>query len=495
MYLTNLDKVVQCIHDVVHDNGNIIVYGDYDVDGLMFMEIFREMFNYLEYDNVLYYNYTTRTHAVDKGLLSFSIINKASLVIIGDTGSSDLEVLKYLTRRGIFVIVIDHHETEHTFRSFSDNGVLIINNILDRNINGVRLEACGATLGFLVADCVLKGLAGYDVGALASLAITAMYADCVNMDTLYARSLYSLASSRKYLPMCLDLFLGERQVFCRRFCEYTFSPKVNASFRMERFDLINNLFLNYNSSTALAYLNGMKENHVSCSSKVAELSEILLNDRNTFMSEFENCVLVNLTPLLLNYNNPKFIINSKGQVANVICSKLGKAVFCVCDIGTGVSGSLRDQMSRDVLRYFAPLYVAGGHPSAFGFTLGYDEWSSFLKTVGKVDSKLALQTPDRYVVRDFGYRELDSHICYNIAEENEFASYTKPIGIVKLYVTRSRERIWDNGGYSTYSYEYIPGIYFDSKERLRFPKFVYLRPYIGNSVKYEVLPENEVRSL
>lgn len=107
-----ISKTVKRIKEAVKNNENIVIYGDYDVDGICGAAILWETI-YGFYKNVVPYI----PHRVDEGYgLSINGINnlkaqneKLNLVITVDNGIVAYDAVDYANKKKIDVIVTDHH--------------------------------------------------------------------------------------------------------------------------------------------------------------------------------------------------------------------------------------------------------------------------------------------------------------------------------------------------------------------------------------------------
>lgn len=100
----------------------VLIYGDYDVDGLMFALIARDFVRSIGCKNYEVFRYEHRTHELDKNAVRYCIQNHFNYFIIGDTASSDMDSLKMLRSYGIQVIVLDHHNTRYNYSDYPDSG-------------------------------------------------------------------------------------------------------------------------------------------------------------------------------------------------------------------------------------------------------------------------------------------------------------------------------------------------------------------------------------
>ena len=108
--LHDMQKAVNHINQAVKDNTKIAVYGDYDVDGITATYI---VYHYLKSRgaNVIYYipdraeeGYGINTTAIDC-LCSMNI----KLIVTVDVGITAVDEISYARKKGIDVIVTDHH--------------------------------------------------------------------------------------------------------------------------------------------------------------------------------------------------------------------------------------------------------------------------------------------------------------------------------------------------------------------------------------------------
>ena len=108
--MKDMDKAVERIELAIENGENILVYGDYDVDGTTSVSL---MFSYL----------ITRTHTVATYIpdrytegygvsyqgIDFAADNDISLIIALDCGIKAIEKVAYARTRGVDFIICDHH--------------------------------------------------------------------------------------------------------------------------------------------------------------------------------------------------------------------------------------------------------------------------------------------------------------------------------------------------------------------------------------------------
>lgn len=109
--MPDMGKTVERIIKAIETKEKVIIYGDYDVDGITSITVLKK---YLEERglNVDYYipNRLEEGYGLNKEAISGIIDKKYTLVITVDCGISAIEEVEMCNNKGIDVIVTDHHE-------------------------------------------------------------------------------------------------------------------------------------------------------------------------------------------------------------------------------------------------------------------------------------------------------------------------------------------------------------------------------------------------
>ncbi|NCA95654.1 MAG: single-stranded-DNA-specific exonuclease RecJ, partial [Methanomicrobia archaeon] len=108
-----LKSIVDRIHQAIAKNEKIIVYGDYDCDGIMAVSIMVKVFEMLGYP----VNYYVPSRYIDGYGLNTKRVEEIatkgySLIITVDNGISAFEAILLAKEKGIDTIVVDHHEIQ-----------------------------------------------------------------------------------------------------------------------------------------------------------------------------------------------------------------------------------------------------------------------------------------------------------------------------------------------------------------------------------------------
>jgi single-stranded-DNA-specific exonuclease len=119
-FLKTKDFLLGCelLKNNIENHNNILIIGDYDVDGCMSTSIF---FNFLKKNNNKRINYYIPDRFKDGYGASKDLIIKLTkkfkpnLIIFLDCGSNSYEATKYLKTKKISVLIIDHHNTKFPY--------------------------------------------------------------------------------------------------------------------------------------------------------------------------------------------------------------------------------------------------------------------------------------------------------------------------------------------------------------------------------------------
>ncbi len=166
--LKDMDKAVARIMQAIENKEKIIIYGDYDVDGVTSVSI---LYMYLRDRGatVSYYipSRTGEGYGINPTAIESLVAGGLNLLITVDTGITAVEETEYAKTQGVDVIITDHHEC----RNELPNAVAVIN---------PRREDC---------DYPFKELAGVGVVFKLLCALECTYAQKGEGDKDYLRAI------------------------------------------------------------------------------------------------------------------------------------------------------------------------------------------------------------------------------------------------------------------------------------------------------------------
>ena len=110
--MLNMDLAVNRIEQAIASNENILIYGDYDVDGTSAVTL---VFDYLskDYGQIGYYipDRYKEGYGISNDGVDFAIDNSFTLVIALDCGIKEIDKIARAKNNGVDFIVCDHHTT------------------------------------------------------------------------------------------------------------------------------------------------------------------------------------------------------------------------------------------------------------------------------------------------------------------------------------------------------------------------------------------------
>ena len=108
--MKDMDLAVERISQAIRKNENILIYGDYDVDGTTAVSL---VYGYLKskYENIAYYipDRYDEGYGISFTGIDFAHDNEMNLIIALDCGIKALEKVSYAKEKGIDFIICDHH--------------------------------------------------------------------------------------------------------------------------------------------------------------------------------------------------------------------------------------------------------------------------------------------------------------------------------------------------------------------------------------------------
>ena len=145
----DMEKAVDKILRAINNNERILIYGDYDVDGITSVAL---LFTILRgFTTNLYYYIPNRFqegYGLNEEAIDIAFKNSIKLIITVDCGISSISEIKKANNYGIDVIVTDHHQPQKGLPS----AIAIINPKCDKNYPFKELAGVG--VGFKVAQAL-----------------------------------------------------------------------------------------------------------------------------------------------------------------------------------------------------------------------------------------------------------------------------------------------------------------------------------------------------
>ncbi len=228
--LHDMERAAERIVRAIEGKERITVVGDYDVDGVVSTAIMEEFFEFIGYpvDTVIPNRFR------DGYGISPSLLDKidADLIITVDNGITAFEAAKICRKRGIDLIITDHHTVAETLPD-----AYAVINPKKRECSFAYPEICGAQVAWFLVGA-LKIRLGVDLSMsrfldLLALAIVADVMPLVSINrALVRRGLALLSVSDRPALEAARAYLGKRN-FAAMDIGFAVAPRLNSAGRME----------------------------------------------------------------------------------------------------------------------------------------------------------------------------------------------------------------------------------------------------------------------
>lgn len=357
----HIDEAIKLVEDSMNKKEKIMIYGDYDADGIMGTSILVKMFMYKNY-KVDYYipsryldgyglNLDKSIEAVDNGV---------KLMICVDNGVAAFEGIKYLKEHGVKVLVLDHHEIQE---ELPDADV-----ILHPTFDGFGdVASSGAFVAFNFSRFFLNRFDKY-LSTLASISLISDMMPLLDYNRDLLRIVFENYHENEFLQ--LDL-LKEDEPFNETTIGMKIAPKINSIGRVLTDHSINNLIKFFTTDIKeeiLYYIDWINETNQLRKNLSKELSEdnieIKENDKAiVYITEAKEGLLGLIANNILNkYHLPVVVLSYDEE----------KEIY---------KGSARAPLGFSVVDAFKysekHLLKAGGHALAGGCSVDKNEIDNF----------------------------------------------------------------------------------------------------------------------
>ena len=176
--MPDMDKAVNRLNKAMGAKERIMVYGDYDVDGVTAVAlVYKYLQNY--YSNVEYYIPTRyeEGYGISMKSIDYAAENGVKLVIVLDCGIKAVEEIEYAKKRGVDFIICDHHVPDEVIPP----AVAILNPKMPGSTYPCPyLSGCGVGFKFMQGFAMSNGLSNHnELESMLDLVAVSIAADLV----------------------------------------------------------------------------------------------------------------------------------------------------------------------------------------------------------------------------------------------------------------------------------------------------------------------------
>ena len=450
----DMSKAVKRIVKAIDEKENILIYGDFDADGVTSTSVLLKTFKYLD-AQVDYYipNRETEGHGLNsKALVKLMSQKQPKLIITVDNGISNVDEVRFINSFGRDIIITDHHEAPEIL----PEAYAIINpkamKALDESLSAKQIEYLTSLAGVGVAFKLAQGVLehydklsfSYEILPFVAVGTIADIVPLIGENRFFVtKGLELIASGKHYgfkrmldvAGVNVDNGLSADQV------AFTIAPRVNASGRLDTVDAAIKLLTSENKQeiemAIITLENFNKVRQELCSKTFEEADEMWKSTggRDNAIVLFNKDWHIGIVGIVASkfvekYYKPAFIITYHEESKQYRCSARGVKELNLYDILTAIS------------EYFDGY---GGHQLAGGFSFS-EEKASF-ETVKKmlnqtIDEMLNGQVlkPSLDIDLELDIADLDVSLVEEISKLEPFgASNPSPIFAIRNQTLKQKK--------------------------------------------------------
>ena len=368
----SLSKAKGIIEKTIKNGNNILIFGDYDSDGINATAI---LFNFFKderkYDNVSYFipnrfehNYGISKDAINDVLKKFDKKEKILFITV-DVGITAYKEIDYIKKLGHNIILTDHHQKP--------------DRIPKADCIVWTDELCGAAIAWILS----KALGSKNTQSLANAAL----ATVTDLQTLVGFNRVIVKKGLEILnsnpPLGLEKLLKASGKEVGEITTYELGwllgPRLNASGRLETAEDSIRLLVEKDKKVVEKLASNLNTKNIQRQEKTLEMYELA--------SEFDE---KNLPNILFSVDS-KYHEGVIGLVAAKLTQKYYRPSIVIClmdEYGKGSARSIPGVNIIEIIRRFEDLFIdLGGHPMAAGFTIDKKNISKFKKKISEYGKK------------------------------------------------------------------------------------------------------------
>ena len=447
--LPDMEKAVARLKQARQQGEKIVIYGDYDIDGLSATALLLDAFGKFGFEGVDAFipNRFVEGYGMTMGAVDKVRDMGADLIVTVDTGSLCHAEIAYAASLGIDTVVTDHHNVAET----PPPSVAAVNPKFSGHTYPFR-DLCGAGVAFKLVQALQTELDGLPDGYekwLLDLVALGTVCDIVTLsDENRANVYWGLEVLKKQQRPGLKALMTvagiEPEQVNARHLGFGLGPRMNAAGRLETAQHALDMLVARDGLAALEASEKLEELNVkrrgiqdAIFEEACRQAEKLANDRVLVVSSDgwnHGVIGIVASKLVEKYKKPVFIIGECGEEA------------------TGSARSFGDFSAADAVRAADDIIIkGGGHGAAAGVTLATEKIGDFRRRVNEFYDSLQLTNQERYLlpradVEIDDFSEIDEELVENLAKMEPFGNGNpEPVVKITTVIVLSARRMGTDG--------------------------------------------------
>jgi len=375
---SDMPKAVSLVKKALEIKEKVMVYGDYDVDGITSTVLVKNTLASLGLDVLHHIPHRIKEgYGLNKEIINFARENKVKLMVTADCGIANHKEIEGLRQASIDVIVTDHHEPQGLDLPAASS---MINPKLKHSAYPYR-DLAGVGVAYKFCQAVTNSLLSEDLD-LVTLGTIADSVPLTGENRIIARE--GLArmgqTKRPGLRALIENAGIENKKFNSTYVSFIIAPRLNAAGRMSNAEVSLKLLMSENSEEAQGFAKELEQfnrQRQKVESRILEEAEEIINRE-------------------INFKEQKVIVIAKEDwhqgVLGIVASKLADRFYrpaivislneALCK---GSARSIKNFHLFDALVDCKELLDSfGGHAHAAGLLITKDNIDDFRKSINKL---------------------------------------------------------------------------------------------------------------
>ena len=372
--LKNMKLACERIFKAMNKKEKIVIYSDYDVDGVSAATVLGEFFKRADYPFELYLPDRLKGgHGLNQSATELLVNTGANLIITLDCGTANIAELTWAKNKGVDVIVVDHHQVLHPVPAYA-----LVNPHQEGDEYPFKY-LCGTGLAFklflaLVKSYPLKEWKDEQEKWLLDLVALATVADMMEL----------LGENRIFVKYGLVVLAQTRRLGLKRLLEsagikpeyniellttnldsmtlgWSLGPRLNAASRMAHASLAYELLNTADEDRVEELVSSLEEKNI----KRQQLTEKIVKELEKIINSEDEL------PLFIVVGSPEWPVSLLGLVAGKVAQKYSRPVLLFEEKEDGIcKASVRSIEGFNLISALGSvennLVQYGGHLAAAG---------------------------------------------------------------------------------------------------------------------------------
>jgi single-stranded-DNA-specific exonuclease len=375
---SQMHKSVHLIRKAYQNKEKILLFGDYDVDGITSLTLLKTTLERAGLSVEHYLPHRIKEgYGLTKNILSHLKEKNIKLLITADCGITNYKEIEGIRRNNIDVIVTDHHEPK-------DQDLPPASSIINPKIKDSQYkfrDLAGVGVAYKLCQAVSDSMLLEDLD-LVSLGTIADNAPLIGENRIIAKKGLDLLSQTKRLGLRTIIEkagLKDRK-FTSSFVSFILGPRINASGRVDSAEASLNLLMSQNQEEAVKFAT-------------------IIEAHNRERQKIENKILQEARDLIereINFKEHKVIVIAKeawhegvlGIVASKLVDMFHRPVIVISkgiDLCRGSARSIKNfHLFQALLECKKFLNSFGGHSHAAGLVIREKAIADFKRSINEI---------------------------------------------------------------------------------------------------------------